>query len=324
VPAAIPAYGDYSNWMAVRGVSSDQPAYPLSGHPDLTVYGFWVNDPLPDGIGANSFKTITVFLETYYLPMSETDPDYAEEYVAIVEPPEDLSGVDLIFGVSPARFNEQEFSLVQASQLNMEKGRTISGVKPPEQLPQVDKIIVQAAIDGANEQLVPIDADFAKLFPKTSPGVPLFVRSKAGNDYYIVPFMLPEGNLNLVNGPEKIKNEPSSSNDHLSSIRVLPSAPTVGLELQTAVVILVDAFDGHFREGSWTHQPENYLPISSDKAIALAREYIKKPNAKTDQDALIAIELGYFGKSPYYPDWVVTVGKIRVRVAQNGTLSLDK
>ncbi|MEE8585946.1 MAG: hypothetical protein V3T83_13955 [Acidobacteriota bacterium] len=65
VPGAFPAYGDYSNWMAVRGIHTSENAFPLPAN--LEVFGFWINDPFPaglGGIGENSDKTAQEFPES--------------------------------------------------------------------------------------------------------------------------------------------------------------------------------------------------------------------------------------------------------------------
>jgi hypothetical protein len=97
VPVAIPAYGDYTNWMAVRGVHTNKAAYPLPG--DLVVKGFWVNDPLWvgfGGIGENTYKTASEFTDICYKPLTGIDSgaEFYNEYVAVCEPPIDAEPID--------------------------------------------------------------------------------------------------------------------------------------------------------------------------------------------------------------------------------------
>jgi hypothetical protein len=120
VPGALPMYGDYSNWMAVRGIHTNKTAYPL---PDaLTVYGFWLNDPLPSGLGGNVYKTIDEFL-TIYEPLTGIDPEseYYGEYVAVMEPPETDTDVILNYVQSPHRFTPQQQLLLQINKAQPER-----------------------------------------------------------------------------------------------------------------------------------------------------------------------------------------------------------
>ena len=58
-PGAVPAYEDYSNWMAIRGIRTNKVPGDYSAPYDYNVHGFWVNDPNPSGIGENSYRTKT-------------------------------------------------------------------------------------------------------------------------------------------------------------------------------------------------------------------------------------------------------------------------
>ncbi|MCX6666432.1 MAG: hypothetical protein NT038_10335 [Euryarchaeota archaeon] len=99
VPATIPAYGNYSNWMAVRGIHTNRSVYP--GLRPVTVFGLWVNDPSSTGIGENTYKTASEFISTYFLPMNVAgdNPRYNGKYVSITEPP--LQELDLTIADAP-------------------------------------------------------------------------------------------------------------------------------------------------------------------------------------------------------------------------------
>ncbi|MCK4814297.1 hypothetical protein KA005_00890, partial [bacterium] len=87
VPALVPAYGNYTNWMAIRGIHTDIEAWPIPD--ELEIFGFWVNDPFPSsfgGIGENSYKSIDAWINTYYLPVAA----HAGEYLGVFEPPESV------------------------------------------------------------------------------------------------------------------------------------------------------------------------------------------------------------------------------------------
>ncbi len=149
--------------------------------------------------------------------------------------------------------------------------------------------IVQAAKDGANEQLAPHDSNFAEIFAGTEPGVPKFVSSDNG-DYYLVPF----GERPIV-------------------------------AMNTLVVLRVDAEDGSFLEASWVSEPEQYLPVSFVKAVRLSLNemgiYRFRDMIRTIRSEQLTIELVYTGGSPYYPDWKITIGDNIFYVSQDEKVS---
>ncbi len=322
VPAIVPTYGNYSNWMAVRGFHSDLPAYPLPSN--LTVYGFWVNDPYPPslgGMGENSYKTIDQWNTQYYLPLVSNDT-YNGKYVAICEPPEDKKDVKLTLAASPARFTAQQKQLIKLTQAE-------ATPLPELLIDQSNQWIIQAAIAGVNEQLLPYDSDFATVFRQTTPGQPLFVKNlNGGNDYYIVPFnkllkkpidMLPEvvDEPQIIIGtlPEPVE-QPLTLPVHRAPepiatpplpIPEIDDVEAIPLQRQsTTVVVLIDANDGSFKEASWTQEPVKYLPISKDEAQKLVLQTLKTSDRNSNAYT-IQPELVYRGSSPYYPDWRISV-----------------
>ena len=334
VPGAVPAYGNYSNWMAVRGIHTSEDAYPLP--PDLDVYGLWVNDPYPaslGGIGENSYKTAEEWKTTYYLPLNTGD-QWNNTYVGILEPPGDDDGEITIVPAKP-RFadaitpvmTEKPLMVYDVEQLALEKK-----VKDDESLK-----IVRAAIDGVTEELVPYDAEFAAVFAKTVPGEPMLVTSDNG-DYYIVSFNVPV----KVRPPVKImpveiervkasglkKFERVKRLDANAVIEPIPIEP-IKVE-RTLVVVRVDAEDGSFKEASWVENPVMYLPVSKIEALKLALgEVLDELHIVARKDARDlgviqqrpTIELVYRDVSPYYPDWKVTVNGKVFYVSQDGTVS---
>ena len=328
VPGAVPAFGNYENWMAVRGIHTSEDAYPLPA--DLLVYGLWVNDPYPaslGGIGENSYKTIAEWNTTYYLPLDVPGDAYDGKYVGILEPPGDNVG-EITIVPSKARFAdaitpvlaEEELVVFGIRKLALEKR-----VNDDESLK-----IVKAAIDGVNEELVPYDDGFAEVFAKTVPGAPKLVSSD-NTDYYIVPFNVPV----IARPPvkrmpvkiEKIKTsglkklECLNRVDELIVINPITIEP-INLE-RTLVVVLVDAEDGSFKEASWVADPVKYLPVSKVEALklALAEMSITDSSELSALNSKPAIELAYHGKSPYYPVWEVTIGDDIYFVNQDGTVS---
>ena len=268
VPSVIPAYGDYSNWMAVRGIHTDGYAYPMPDN--LTVYGFWMNDPLPGGIGENSYKDITTFVTDYYQAM--TVGDYIGEYLAVVEPPESTEHCRLNIVEPEPKFNSMQRNLIRYV-------RTHDDV--PEQLEAMaDQWIIQAAIDGVNEKLIPYDEGFAALFEKTSPGRPMFVQNLVGNDYYAVPFDL----------------------------------------RGTVVVVLIDADDGSFKEASWVEEGVEYLPVSRPEAQQIAFEFVMELGLEVEDINGIQPELVHRKSTLYYPEWFTEIGNYKIFIDQEGNI----
>jgi hypothetical protein len=105
VPAIVPTFGNYSNWMVVKGATA---SHDPSTTGVFTVYGFWMNDPAITGIGQNSFKTAAECEKTYFLPVTSKDK-YNGKYVSVCEPPETLSGTEV--GIEEIITNEHTVML---------------------------------------------------------------------------------------------------------------------------------------------------------------------------------------------------------------------
>jgi hypothetical protein len=330
VPAAVPAYGNYENWMAVRGIHTSEDAYPLP--PDLLVYGLWVNDPYPaslGGIGENSYKTADEWKTTYYLPLDVPGEEtYNGKYVGILEPPGDDDGEITIVPAKPRFVDaitpvlaDKTLMVYDVEQLALEKV-----VNNDESLK-----IVAAAIDGVSEELLPYDAGFAQAFAKTTAGSPMLVSSDNGN-YYLVPFNVPVLERPPVKiMPVKIEKIKTSGLKNLERLEfvdgdvIIEPIPIEPINLErTLVVVIVDAGDGSFKEASWVADPVKYLPVSNVEALKIALGEINV----TDGDGLSTlsskpeIELVYRDASPYYPDWKVTISSDIYFVNQDGMVSL--
>ncbi|MCX6666369.1 MAG: PQQ-binding-like beta-propeller repeat protein, partial [Euryarchaeota archaeon] len=291
VPAVVPAYGNYSNWMAVRGFNANHSAYPLPSN--LTIYGFWVNDPMPNGIGANIYTTVNDWLATYYKPLQTTD-QYNGKYVAICEPPETRTDTKLNIAPSPARFTINQKEAIALAQTKTEK-------TTDDLIQKINKWIIEAATTGATQQLSPYDAEFAAVFSQSVPGTPLFIKNlNGGPDYYAVPFSIP------------IK----PVTEQLSTIRN-------NAERNTVVVIFINATDGSFKEASWTQEPMIYLPVSQEKATILVQETLNEKGIYLKDPTTLHIDLVYRGSSPYYPEWRITSEELGLEflVNQEGRLS---
>jgi len=336
VPAAIPSKtapsdDDFINWLAVLGIHTDQISYGPEAPPEgeLLVYGFWINDPLMAGLGENSYKT-SERLDAYYYPVDTVDywgNPLENVYVGIFEPPATGPG-EVVLASSPTQFQASDVKMIQ---LALPARSTCSASLPPSAADRIafqdltfelnptaaqlielaDKSIVQAAIRGATEQLIPYDDNFAEVFGQTSPAAPLYVKNLEGSDYYAVPFVLDSPPANGWPG-NAVKSESDSlkTAKQISELGANPEAlnsSTPQLDL-VAVVVLIDATDGHFMEASWVQQPIKYPQVSREEALQLIRNEPAQKSLKTDGDQKIIIQLVHRqGSSYYHPVWEVTI-----------------
>jgi len=338
-PGAAPTYGDYSNWMVVRGIHTD--VKPTFAQDSYTIYGLWMNDPYNEslegagGIGENTYKSVEQWTSDYHKMLNVNENDsYNGTYVAVCEPPEDDDVVVTLAKPKPRlaeaitpMLAEEPMMLYGVKQLALEKV-----VRDDELLK-----IVKAAIDGVNEELVPYDSGFAAVFAKTVPGQPMLVSSENG-DYYVVPFNVPvEERLPVKIMPVEIERPGISGLKKLERMKrvakkiELKPIPIEPIRVEkTLVVVIVDATDGSFKEASWVENPEKYLPVSKIEAMKLALgEVLDELHVVAKKDARDlgviqtrpTIELVYVDASPYYPDWKVTVNGKVFYVSQDGTVS---
>ena len=318
VPAATPTNGNYHNWMAPRGVhTSDNPW--TAGSYD--VFGFWINDPAPDGIGANSYKTATEWSgdlavpdDGYYQKIVSGD-ECNDKYVAIVEPPDHDAEVRI---VRPAARFERAIRPVMTENLleGFDETVLIEGLEDEDALD-----VVKAAIDGVTDELIPYDPLFAAAFAKTVAGGPLLVNNESG-DYYLVSFNLPV----KEKAKEKLEiQELDKATNDLKLIQevdgkleteVINIDPILVNKKNTLVVVLVNAEDGSFKETSWVDDPMKYLPVSKEEALKLVLADVGTSETKP------IIELVNIDNSPYYPAWKITIDKKVFYVSQDGTVSM--
>ncbi len=340
-PGAAPAYGNYSNWMVIRGIHTNKtPSFTQGSY---EIYGFWINDPYnaslegPGGIGENTYKSVDQWSSIYHKKLNEsginTTDSYYNKYVAVCEPPEDDDVVVTLAHAKPrfdkaitAKLTAEPMMLYGAEQLALEKV-----VRDDEK-----RKIVKAAIDGVTEELVPYDTEFADTFAKTNPGKPMLVTSDLG-DYYSVPFNVPVKERPPVKiMPVAIERPKIPGFKKFERVKGLPAniviEPIVIEPIKverTLVVVLVDAEDGSFKEASWVADPVTYLLVSKIEAMKLALgEVLDELNIVAKKDARDlgviqqrpTIELVYRDASPYYPDWKITIGDDVYYVNQDGTV----
>ncbi len=289
VPSAVPAYGDYSNWLSVRGIHTDVPAYPLPE--SLEIRGFWVNDPYPStqgDIGENSYKMVYQWLDAYYLRLNVEDDPYNGSFIAICEPPPSVD-CDITLKESTEFWSLQPPSRKGGSSF----------------LSQVfDHLIIHAAREGVKEQLIPCDDDFAEIFEQTYPGRPILIKNlvEDKHDYYAVPF----NNIQTRQWIPRGSHAPPQ-------------------EDITLVVVLVDATNGQFKETSWVHEPTNYLPLSKTDALDIVFDELIDLGYNSDElnMRMIDTDFVYRDSSPFYPEWRVIIDEIGMEffIGQDGTVT---
>ncbi|MCG3138018.1 MAG: hypothetical protein HJJLKODD_01874 [Phycisphaerae bacterium] len=329
VPALIPAFAgtqSYRHWMAVRGVISDVNPYPLPA--SLTVYGFWINDPIPGGIGENSFKTTSQFLSSYYQAVNLPGDAYHGKFVAVCEPPDSTEDVELVVPVSPARLEVADMAEIAELPVSVELQIEAAGrqILNDGGLNDTQRKLIAAALAGVEEQLAPYDHEFAALLARSEAQAPLFINGGAGADYFAVPFVLRNGVE--VKEPITVKPQPATavankvrpvreSIKPVANLKPLPVLPT-----GTVIVVLIDAVDGHFLEASWSEQPVEYLPINRAAAAEILRKLLESEGIELKEAQKLAAELVHLEGSPYYPAWVIDGGEFMVTITQDGAASL--
>jgi hypothetical protein len=313
-PGAVPTGGDYSHWMTVRGIRTDDLPTDYYEPYDYSVTGFWVNDPHPLGIGENTYKTAAQFTDNYYKPV--VDPDVTEwdgKYITVLEPPEYDADVTIV--AAKARFVKDLSPDQMSEQLFIDGLRGMVLVKAVRDEDALK--VIQAAIDGVTDELIPYDAEFAEILAQTVPGEPLLVTDEDG-DYYLVPFN------------EAARGKSIAGRAH-RRIRIKP----IKVKESTLVVVIVDA-DGSFLEASWVDESVKYLKVSKKEALRLVfkelkvqpfevlAEEVTSESAQAwpiePEPAKVSIEL-VSDASPYHPDWKVTIGSKVFFVDQDGNVT---
>ena len=251
VPAAVPTGGNYENWMAVRGIHTSTDPWSTSGY---DIYGFWINDPnpvpypYPGSLGANSFKSADQFKNEYFIQLTgllEGD-QCKDKWVSILEPPEYEAEIRIAEPVErfedpiePVTVEESvDLSDISISGFRAKRLATTDEVSViREELEEEDALkVVQAAIDGVTDELIPYDPRFASVFADTVAGQPLLVNDDNG-DYYLVPFNLTMKKIESVKKLHMARKEEP---------KPIPIEPIDLNEKNTLVVVLVNVEDGSF------------------------------------------------------------------------------
>jgi hypothetical protein len=322
-PAAIPIYGSYANWVAVKGcVTSENPCPEPHTNPwntpNFIVYGFWMKDPRASGIGQNTYKTAAECQSTYFLPLVTGDA-YDGLFLQVAEPPEemskanieipkptaDLANLDFI-GVDPVTKDSGGISPLMAMSLSVaSKDVSVSVMRKQSWRDLVDRHLLT-------------DSEAVSAFENTEIGKPVFVnRTDEGADYYLVPFN------------KRVKKR----------------------QFLTSAVMILDAKDGYFKEASWTKNPEQFVKVNRADALRLIEKYLlqkrsnelrdvsRKPIIKYAQkvneivkkyaallrnlryaETELVWEPGNYSSSPYKPYWHVDVDDNAWYVTQDGII----
>jgi hypothetical protein len=186
VPALVPTGGNYSHWIAVRGIHTNQNAWPPSEIDNLTVYGVWINDPLPEGMGKNTYKPTNEFF-TSWLPLNVTGDIRNGTYVCVTEPPmgfnesifeEDTVHIDSL-STKPSKATNKLVNLARSHK---------------HKLPNIIESLVNAKIiriaRNAVHEVLQFDQDSKTLFDQCRPMNTIYVQSIVNDidNYHIVLF----------------------------------------------------------------------------------------------------------------------------------------
>jgi hypothetical protein len=104
---------------------------------------------------------------------------------------------------------------------------------------------------------------------------------------------------------------------------VLAEPIVITAKEKIAVVILIDANDGGFKEASWTENPVKYLPITKEEAQQIAIEVAKELGLEVDEMNIIKPELIHRKSTPYYPEWRAIIAEYAIYISQDGTVSVE-
>lgn len=248
-PAAIPIYGSYDHWVAVKGCVTSQHPCPQPHTnpwytPDFTVYGFWMKDPLVTGIGQDTYKTSAECVFSYFIALTSADT-YNRKLLQVAEPPAVVSTASIeVPGPAPDAANLKFIGVEVAA--NNNKGSaplaamslSASSASAQIKAPQIKKRNWRDLVDPH----LLTDPEAVAAFEGAKMERPILVKraDMKNADYYLVAF------------DKQVKGK-----GYLAS-----------------GVIMLDSTAGYFKEASWTKKPETLLKVNKDKAIRLVLEYL--------------------------------------------------
>jgi hypothetical protein len=306
-PAAIPLYGNYSNWAVVNGfAASGNPVpnpktNPWQSNP-VTIYGFWLTDPATNGIGQHVFVTAADANAIYFKPMDSNDA-FKGKYLQIAEPPA-LPPEEIMQNIDFESDAKVEIAEPVADKANL----SFVGVEEKKETPKrkaisVGTLIVTATGSGETpvkeknnwrdlvDSHLLLDQEAIAAFENAEMSEPLLVQElDKGQNYYLVPF----NKQGLTTG-----------------------------------VIMLDAHQGYFKQAAWTTEPEQYPAVGEQNAVSLVkREINPKPteslavefNSFEEASAQLAWQPNNYSQSPFKPYWVIEMDGGKWIATQEGKL----
>lgn len=338
IPGAVPLYGNYDYWVIIKGIQTTVDPY---RNADFGICGFWINDPHPQGLGQDTYVTADQFTAMYYWPLTEINPDdpLYNHYVALVEPPQDDNGQVTIVASVP-RLKKHVRNFLQLQTVEMEDGSE-KNVYVRDHLDEDAFALIEAAITGLQEQLVPFDDEFAALFVQTIPRKPIFVDGFRG-DYYLIPFELPvdADNVQELRSGFRKGRMLNESGDELTreegqrvdrTQRQERRRMRREMRQRTVIIALIDAESGAFKEVSWVKDPMSYMPVGKRQALRLIAKHLYPDSDRRVRRGMIhemrdgaEMELIHTEGSFYYPVWRVYYEGDYYLVDQQGSVSAEE
>ena len=237
-PAAVPLYGNYSHWVAIKGLAASNNPCPLPTTnpfytPDFALFGFWMSDPLITGIGQDTYKTAAECRSTYFLPLDAPGDAYNGRYVQVAEPPNKISTATI--KVMKPLTNNENLDFINANNplLNTTTTAKLKAKKIKKRAWQdlVDKnFLTDTQAISAFE-----NCEMGQVIRVTRPDI-------EKGDYYLVSY-------------KKITNNKNNL---------------------TSAVIIISALDGSFKEVSWTKTPERFFDVNKTTAVELVKTQVIK------------------------------------------------
>ncbi|MFH1101208.1 MAG: RHS repeat-associated core domain-containing protein [Methanobacteriota archaeon] len=196
VPVAIPLDGTYNHWVSIRGIHTDHDAWNYTG--PLNVYGFWVNDPKPGGLGSNTYVTVDKLTSDYYHQLTVPGDYYTGTYVTVTDPPQidgavlpEMTKGDTHIGHHLSGFTSEQKTIVTRAQ------------KDPTTRVLSDQYVINAAIQGADSVLK--YSDYAEVFADTTlAGKPVYTKNECrvtfvnGQTRFVVSIGILHGELRQI------------------------------------------------------------------------------------------------------------------------------
>lgn len=329
-PALIPVGGNYDHWVVVRGIRTSANPWENSNY---GIYGFWVNDPIPSGLGENTYITASQWGQRYHKPLTHIslqDPNL-NRWVSILEPPVENGSANVIHPKS--KFTQPLNNVITDKLMSANKGELSSNTSLEL---DIDKaiMIIQAAVDSINEELLPYDKDFAGIFAQTVPSEPIYVTSDEG-DYFIVPFEQPMANT--IDTMSSLPDQSVSQYQIVNNTQALLVDKNQGVinklspnminkkyvySNKTMAAAIIDAKTGEFKEATWVKSPIQYLPLTKSQALKLLSVHLNISSQLISDETIV--DLVTRNGSLYLPEWKLDYNGQTYFINQNGKIFKNK